>query len=716
MTMTNKNDAHNPEDGGAMTFEQEEQHLADTYAKLEKIDSDLQLELGSLFQQVADDKDLIADEFGLDLSDDIHVETAAEVEAVNRIIDAYNITADVLTDRLHRTQMLLRQPYFAKVTLRFREGAEPKDVYIGNVGMTDDEYHHFIVDWRSPIAEVYYNQDNGKTSYVANGRTIDCDLEGRRQFDIERDELKAMFDTTVAIQDELLLEALSKDRSSHLSAITATIQKEQNEIIRHEDVPALLVSGIAGSGKTSVLLQRIAYLFYQQRESLKPEDVFLITPNPVFQHYIEDVLPQMGETNPSSVTFDSLMTGLGLGSRDMGSGTGADELRRIDDDLSGFKLKQGDFTDIRIEGEPVITQAQAYGAWSKLKNLPTGSHKSALVIEDLKDRLEQRIKRLAHSDKFQDMLTDMSDADQISCFGENVFVGDLDEEELVSYTEKFLRWRYADVEEEIENGKWLRLDAIGMRLLDSTNLTALEWLYLKLTLVGGGMRHARYVMIDEAQDYTQAQLMCLARYFGKAHFMLLGDENQAIKEGTATFDQVADIFERECGDFEKAELLTSYRSSPEITALFTSLLDARTRVKIESVQRPGTEPEVFECEDDAAYERQLRMQAEIAIESNVLTAIIAPDARRMAQLVSMLEGLPVHVASNIETIPERGVLLLDIKTAKGLEFDQVIIPDVQERTYPDEEIARHRLYTAISRATKKVVLIANGKLTSLLSV
>ncbi len=696
------------------TFEAEQAHLSTTYAKLQDIERDLQDQLAHIFDEVASDKDLITDELSFDFDSDIHVETMAELEAVNRIIDTYNLAADVTTERLHRAQLLLKQPYFAKVSLQFKAGSEPKDVYIGNVGMTDDDYRHFIVDWRSPIAEVYYNQENGKTSYEANGRVIDCDLKLRRQFDIERDELKALFDTTVAIQDELLLAALAQDRSSRLSAITATIQKEQNEVIRHEDVPALLVSGIAGSGKTSVLLQRIAYLFYRQRDTLKPEDVFLITPNPVFQRYIENVLPEMGESNPSSITFESLMTGLGLGSRDLGREVSADALRVIDERLPEFKLKQGDFADIRIEGEPVITAAQAQGAWSKLKNLPTGTHKSALVIEDLIDRLEQRIKRLAKSEKHQDMISDLSDAEQIACFGESVFVGDMDEDELASYTERFLRWRYAGVEHEIEEGRWLRLDAIGMRLTGSENLSAIEWLYLKLALVGGGMRHARYVMIDEVQDYGTAQLMCLARYFGRAHFMLLGDENQAIREGTASFAEIRDIFERACGSVETCELMTSYRSSPEITALFTSLLDDEERVRVESVQRPGTVPVIIECADEEDYAAQLRAAVEEALEAECLAAVIAPDARRMAKLEQMLEGLPIAIPSRSEAIGERGVLLLDIKLAKGLEFDQVIVPDVGDRAYPDETLARHRLYTAISRATKKVTLIANGKLTSLL--
>lgn len=696
------------------TFEVEQEHLSTTYAKLQSIERSLQEQLASIFSEVASEKDLITDELNFDFDAEIHVETMAELEAVNRIIDTYNIAADVTTERLHRAQLLLKQPYFAKVTLQFKPGSEPKDIYIGNVGMTDDDYRHFIVDWRSPIAEVYYNQDNGKTSYEANGRTIDCELKLRRQFDIERDLLKALFDTTVAIQDEMLLAALAQNRSSRLSAITATIQKEQNEVIRHEDVPALLVSGIAGSGKTSVLLQRIAYLFYRQRDTLKPEDVFLITPNPVFQRYIENVLPEMGESNPSSITFESLMCGLGLGSRDLGRDVSADALRAIDEMLPDFKLKQGDFTDIRIEGEPVITAAQAHGAWNKLKNLPTGSHRSALVIDDLLDRLEQRIKRLAKSEKYQDMISDMSDAEQIECFGENVYIGDMDEAELVSYTERFLRWRYAGVEHEIAEGRWLRLDAIGMRLTGSENLSAIEWLYLKLALVGGGMRHARYVMIDEVQDYSAAQLMCLARYFGKAHFMMLGDENQAIREGTASFDEIREVFTRACGSVDNCELMTSYRSSPEITALFTSLLDNEERVRVESVQPAGIEPVIIECADDLDYEVQLKTAVEEALEAECLAAIIAPDARRLAKLEQLLEDLPITMGAGKETMPEHGVLLLDIKLAKGLEFDQVIVPDAGNRSYPDETLARHRLYTAISRATKKVTLVANGKLTGLL--
>ena len=137
-------------------------------------------------------------------------------------------------------------------------------------------------------------------------------------------------------------------------------------------------------------------------------------------------------------------------------------------------------------------------------------------------------------------------------------------------------------------------------------------------------------------------------------------------------------------------------------------------MRVESVQPAGTDPVIIECADDVDYAAQLRAAVEEALEDRCLAAIIAPDARRMAKLEDMLGGLPIVIPARKEAIPDHGVVLLDIALAKGLEFDQVIVPDVQQRSYPDETLARHRLYTAISRATRKVTLIANGKLTKLL--
>lgn len=266
-----KNAAPETQSSNDPVFATEQAHLSATYQTLVSMEKRLLQRMRETAESAEEYKRTSADEVASNFASEGEAqETYVEYANMNSVIDAYNQLQQADADKLSNIMLLKPQPYFAKVVLQYKPGADPKEIYIGNAGISDDTYHRLVVDWRSPVAEVYYNQSNGPTSYEANGRTIKVDMKLRRQFDIVDDTLNAYFDTTVAIQDELLLASLSRQRSSHMHAITTTIQKEQNLIIRHEDVPALLVNGIAGSGKTSVLLQRIAYLFYQQRESLHP--------------------------------------------------------------------------------------------------------------------------------------------------------------------------------------------------------------------------------------------------------------------------------------------------------------------------------------------------------------------------------------------------------------------------------------------------------------
>lgn len=219
-------------------FVTEQAHLSEVYAELEKMRGELVRKMEATSAAAARDKLDLLSEISNDFTSDTETsETYASYGAVNSVIDSYNAQQEVTADKLARCRLLLRQPYFAKVALQFKPGQPPKELYIGAAGISDDNYKRLVVDWRSPVAETYYNQSNGATSYVANGRTIHVDLACRRQFDIEADTLHAYFDTTVAIQDALLLESLSHQRTAQMKAITATIQREQNEVVRHEDVP-----------------------------------------------------------------------------------------------------------------------------------------------------------------------------------------------------------------------------------------------------------------------------------------------------------------------------------------------------------------------------------------------------------------------------------------------------------------------------------------------
>jgi DNA helicase-2/ATP-dependent DNA helicase PcrA len=694
-------------------FVEEQDHLTKTHAKLEGIRETTDRELREMLKKAIADRESMLEDLSLDFGNDVNLETYVDIESMNRIMDSYNLYNDVNAERLRRAVQLLRQPYFAKISLQFKPGAPARDIYIGSAGMTDENYRHFIVDWRSPVAEVYYNQANGHTSYKANGRTIEVDLKLRRQFDIDQATLNAYFDTTVAIQDPLLLASLSKQRSDHMTAITATIQKEQNEVIRHEDVPALLVNGIAGSGKTSVLLQRIAYLFYQKRDTLDPSQVFLLTPNPVFQQYIEGVLPEMGERNPETLTWDDLMETLGLGDRGLGRDASAESLHEIDRLVdAGLTLEKNDYLDIRVDDERVVPASQVRNVRQKFSRFAPGPHLASLIIEELHERVNQRVARLCKTEEVQDSLLDLTDEEQEDIFSRHL--NPQSEDEWAELARTYLEYRYAPVHEAIDDGQWLRVDRIGMRILGKQSLTSAEWLYLKMALTGVGNRHAQYVMIDEVQDYTVPQLMVLARYFYNAHFLLLGDENQAIREGTATFPQIKDVFQHAFGSVAELQLLTSYRSSPEITALFTKLMDPDQHVQVSSVQRPGHEPVIKACATDAEYESAIRAAVEDAADKDGLTAVIAADGRRVHWLGKLLQDTPLTVVGDEDALPESGVVLLSLKLAKGLEFDRVIIPDAQESVFDTDDVSRHRLYTSISRATQEVTIIAQGELTPLL--
>ena len=692
-------------------FAAEQDHLSELYAKLLQIRDDISQDLESNHQGAKQDLIDMSEEVRLDFGGaDETIETLAAIETLNSIIDAYNQYHDFNVDKLRRVMLLLMQPYFAKVTLEMRPGRPPRDVYIGAAGMTDERSRPLVVDWRSPVAETYYNQEMGPTSYQVDGKTRNVNLTLRRQFDIVRDELRSYFDTTVAIQDSLLLGALKRRHTEKLQAITATIQREQNEVVRHEDVPVLLVNGIAGSGKTSVLLQRIAFLLYQERKTLDPSQVWLFSPNDVFESYIDTVLPSMGESNPRTVTWRAFVAEQGAGERDLGLSTTPEALRRLDEAARTLVLEPDDLREIRLGDETLLKASQVRSAVEKFAEFDVGPRFTALVKEELHDRLNRRLAQMARNEEVQEEMLGLDVERQYEIFGETLSPDD--EDETVAYAKRYVEHLYEDAHDAIERLAWLRFDRIGMRLLGQSALSATEWLYLRLIFTGIGSRDARFVMVDEVQDYTEAQLMVLARFFSRAHFLLLGDEHQAIYEGTATFSRIAEIFGATHGSVDECRLLTSYRSSPEITELFCGLLEPDERRRLTSVQREGVAPVIRSFAEKDDYLAALR--AAVAEPGEGLTAVVAESDARASWLAKQL-GDAVRVIRSGMSLPAEGVVLLPLRVAKGLEFDHVIVPDAQAEVYPDTPLARRRLYTALSRATHRVTVLAQGPLTPMLS-
>ncbi len=681
-------------------FIEEQNHLSEIYDQLEQMDKSLTAELQEISEKAADEKKTQSEDLRLNFNNDEEAqETLIEFEIMSQAVAQLNIASDSVSTKLKNVQQLLPRPYFARITLKFEEDEDPEDFYIGSAALSDENHDQLIVDWRSPIAEVYYNHENGDTSYTVEDRKIPVHLSLRRQFDITGRTLNSYFDTKIAIEDPMLLKSLSKKRTDKMQAITETIQKEQNTVIRYPDVPALLVNGIAGSGKTSVLLQRIAYLFYRKRKNLRPEQVYLITLNPVFQQYIDHVLPEMGEQNPNSMTWGDFLEEQGVHSRGNGDLTEAESLRKIDRELPDFRLREDDFRNISQKGTKVLSKKQIAKIVTAHNHIETGIRLIQVSVDELEDaarknaiEIERNKKDDERSDNFADRPAKNSSA-----------------------SEKQIENQYGGALQAIRSFQWLDIAHIGERLLGEEKLTPAQWLYLKMSLTGLCDRNAKYVMIDEVQDYSEAQLMVFLKYFKNARFMMLGDEFQSIYDGTISFDEIKRLFKENGKEVTELPLLTSYRSSPEITELFTGLLPKEIRIQTSSVQRPGIVPDVRAFGNHKEYVDTLREAVRENNAKDSLTAVICADWTEVNRMKQILKEDAPRVIRENEELPESGIVLLELRLAKGLEFTTVILPDATDRNYPDKTLARHRLYTALSRATEKLIVYADGVMTPLLS-
>ena len=700
-------------------FEEEQAHLTQTHGKLSAMKEELEERINAISEKAAKEKQDIRSNLSLNFdSDTDSMETYIEFEAMSHSITQYNIEQDAATEKLGRVKRLLKAPYFARVKLQFDPTEEPEDYYIGSSGVSENAYEHLVIDWRSPIAETYYNQENGKTFYTVNGNRVDVDLQLRRQYNLEEDRLFSFFDTQVAIEDPMLLQSLASSRTDKMKAITATIQKEQNAVIRCADVPVLLVNGIAGSGKTSVLLQRIAYLFYRQRENLRPDQVYLLTINPVFRQYIDQVLPDLGEENPRTITWKDFVHIANAPDKGPYEPAKEADLVKIERALKSLRLEEEDFRPVMQKGRCVLSRREIKKAVEGLTRIETGVRLMNILADRLTEIARDKIRRMERDDK-RNYDVEMAAGTEPETEGSGQAASAAAFNSMDPYAEtdepgfreqNRIRNQYGGAFSAIGHFAFLDIERIGCRILGRKKLTSAEWIWLKILLTGMGDKNVRYVMIDEVQDYTAAQLMVLRRYFGSAKFMMLGDEFQAIRQGTASFGKIRELF----GQVEEFPLLTSYRSSPEITEIFTGLLPREKRIRTASVQRPGTAPVRMACASTEDYLLRLKSLINAAKQDKGLTAVICGNRRSLERIVELLgEDAPPVIRRN-QALPAGGVFLITPELVKGLEFDGVILPDADPQMYPEDNLSRHRLYTAVSRAIRRLSILAEGELTGLL--
>lgn len=687
-------------------MENEAQHLQKVYQTLLAAESELSQFIEEKSQTGRTSLQEMAGEVRVNFDSYLdNLDTFSAIESLNRQIDQYNVQLDSAAATLAKVRRLLPAPYFGKITVDFLEGQAPEAFYIGINGFTQGN-EALIHDWRSPIAELFYNNELGPSAYQVRGQVIPVETKQRRQLITDHDRLLNYFDTGTTIQDEVLLAALAEDHSREMQDITATIQKEQNQIIRDKNARVLLVNGVAGSGKTSTVLQRIAYLLYQNRERYTPEDMLILSPNQRFAQYIAGVLPALGEANPPTLTLLELLQTLGPVTE-----SEADYFFRISQqevDAETAVLRSVAFmeylaSDLDFEPQflPITKKGKTVLAKEYLQRLfeqtPLGPFTQR--IQGTKQRLlqewERRLIKASRKEQLQQQLLDLTEAQQEKLLGR--VLTQADEARLAVFALHVLRKKYAFVSQAIETYAWLDEAAMfaqvyqdyqgqGLRNGPVTLDLAVAQRYFHQMQIEP-LKHREYqvILVDEVQDYTPAALYLVKALYPHSRFTLVGDDNQAIFNSQTTFAELQELFKEKQPQYYA--LTKSYRTTGNITAFFAGLVADKLAMEILPVRPSGSPVVERTCQDEASFTKILAdFQGAIGQEEQITIITQTPaEAAKLQQLVS----------SQVTVYP--------VALAKGLEFPYVLLYGVTPAEKRSERDTR-LLYTAASRSTKELWL------------
>lgn len=649
-----------------------------------------------------------------------NLDTFSMIEMKNREIDQMNIKQKNAENQLAKIERLLKSPYFGKVVVDFLDNEPKESFYIGTANFTDDADENLVYDWRSPIAELFYNNMIGPSSYTVRQNKIDTVIKERRQFLLERDRLVKFFDTSVAIQDDVLLEVLGQDETNEMKAITATIQSEQNTIIRDVKSQNILVNGVAGSGKTSAIMQRIAYLLYLYRDTMTSDDLLILSPNHRFIDYISNVLPSLGERNPLNLTIIQLVSQLSAEEiegeeayfkRITGENV-SEQTERLRSKKFIDNLKQSDplFLDhpnfirgLTKNGKTVLSKKTIEKIYEKVPAHPKLIDRLQATKKALMSEWKNHLLKQAKSPAVQNQVLSLTEDRQLELFGK--LISDDSEQSIVAYARKLLQKKYRKITRQIEEMAWVDEHQLFERIYEKRYGSAYAWQPTRTVdeaVIILAIRHLlvekvnvpafRYLLIDEVQDYTLAQLGLLIELFPKTHFTLVGDENQAIFNSSTTFADIMRCFDDYHLPIHRYDLRNSYRSSGAITELFKTYAVDQEKIDIVSIRPQGKEPKYRSFRSS---EELLKILAEILVSLKGEKAAVITQTEEETQTLQESIKKNSYGLENCQIIP--------LSLAKGLEFDHVILYPFENDG--DEQRRRRQMYTAISRGMKSIVVL-----------
>lgn len=656
-------------------------------------------------------------------------------------------------EKLKTYEKMIDKPYFGRFDFtEEREGREA--IYIGYHNlMNDDTYQVLVYDWRAPISSIFYRNEIGGASYKAPCGNIAGEVHLKRQYEIKKSELEYFFDCNLTITDELLQQALGNNTSTQMKNIVETIQKEQDMIIRDKDNDLLIVQGVAGSGKTSIAMHRVAFLLYDRMdEGLSHNNIVIISPNQLFGEYISNVLPELGEQNVCHLTaeeiFDEYFGGrvrmrdrisqleymIHSKHRDAvrqnvafkGSETFITIMDRLVECYEGELLQ---FNDIYYDNELVETK-------ESLKKQFLNNKINMSIMRRLK-RMEQRLMdqiKVLEVEKRKTLMEEIEKDGSYEFEEEqrcNMLLGqykDAAGQNVRSFTRihvlNMYRKVFADKKLFAKLSKGLELpegwEAICQQTMRSLSGERIPYedgmalLYLHMQLEGGThYAHIKQVVIDEAQDYYPVHYKIFGQMFKGAHFTVLGDVCQTIEkaEDHSFYDVVAQLINPK--NSLKLDLTKSYRSSYEINQLTQKLRgDISPLIAFE---RHDECPLIKQVVDEKAMDNEVVGKVHEYLESGLESVVIlCKTSKEVEKIYERLNNrVKLKKVTREDTQLEKGIVIMPIYMAKGLEYDGVIVYDVDQGNYHNG-FDKQLLYIACTRALHRLSLYYIGEESDLL--
>jgi len=594
-----------------------------------------------------------------------------------------------------KIKKLINSPYFGRIDFTTEGNSTKQSIYIGVHAFNDDE-DTIIFDWRAPVSSMFYDSETGPVFYMAPMGKIEGSMDLKRQYLIRNSQMEYMIESSLNISDDILQKELSQNSDEKMKNIVATIQREQNAIIRNESAKVLIIQGSAGSGKTSIALHRVAYLLYRHKQVLTSDNIMIISPNKVFGNYISNVLPELGEENIPEKSFEDIAAGI------------------IDKKYKYRTFAQQVENLLHSNDADVIAQIE-YKATNEFVELlktyleyaddeyfnPVDLHIGLIHISKKSLKLKyQNLKRLPIKKRLEKISIDL-----ITKYNRKTG------KKLGSKTIRFIKdaifkmFLFPDAALLYKNfyhhiGKKAMFHFAGKNTFQFCDV--FPFVYVKMFYEGVEQDHAviKHLIIDEMQDYTPIQYAVLTKLFS-CKMTILGDSNQNVNPYSSSSAEKIRPFFEQC---ECIELCKSYRSTIEISN-FAQMI--KRNKKLIPVERHGKKPVVTECKNEMEQLKKILDIIDNFKKSGFSSLGIICRSQKQANRLYELIKCSIADAALFEFDSsefEDGIIITSIHMSKGLEFDQVIIPEASADNYKTE-LDRNLLYIACTRAMHELDII-----------